>query len=110
MKIALQANWPDFVFEENYKLPTLQEVESHIIKNGHLENIPSAATVKEDGFFLGDMDARLLQKIEELTLYTIQQEKKITSQEIIIQQQEVQKLKTLADRLIKIEALLGLKK
>ena len=51
------------------------EVENHIQKNGHLKDIPSAKEVSQEGFFLGSMDAKLLQKIEELTLYTIAQEK-----------------------------------
>lgn len=80
VKVKLQSSgWPDFVFEEKYKLPTLSEVEAHINKKGHLQNIPSAAEVKENGVLLGDMNAKLLQKIEELTLYTIEQEKEIRS-------------------------------
>lgn len=68
--------WPDYVFENDYELPTLQEVEHHIAKKGHLENIPSAAAVAENGIQLGEMNAKLLQKIEELTLYMIEQNKK----------------------------------
>ena len=69
--------WSDFVFFKDYKLPTLKEVENHIKEKGHLKDIPSAKEVEKNGFFLGEMDAKLLQKIEELTLYTIEQEKKI---------------------------------
>jgi|SRR5690606_22259654 len=69
--------WSDFVFEENYELPTLQEVEKHIKEKGHLQDIPSAKEVEEKGILLGDMNAKLLQKIEELTLYTIEQQKQI---------------------------------
>ena len=72
--------WPDFVFEQDYDLPTLRQVEKHIEEKGHLKDIPSAKEVAENGIFLGEMDSRLLQKIEELTLYTIQQEKKIDKQ------------------------------
>ncbi len=68
--------WPDYVFENDYNLPTLQEVENHIAENGHLENIPCAAAVEENGIQLGEMNAKLLQKIEELTLYMIEQNKK----------------------------------
>ncbi|WP_281990432.1 tail fiber protein [Aquimarina aggregata] len=68
--------WPDYVFEENYKLPTLKEVESHIQEKGHLPNIPSAKKVEKEGIQLGEMNAKLLQKIEELTLYIIAQNKK----------------------------------
>lgn len=80
VKVAVYPNWSDFVFEKNYDLPTLQEVEKHIEEEGHLKNIPSADEVAKNGFFLGDMNAKLLQKIEELTLYTIEQEKKIQFQ------------------------------
>ncbi|CAM1345524.1 hypothetical protein [Tenacibaculum amylolyticum] len=81
VKVATYSNWADFVFKKNYELPTLTEVENHIKENGHLKDIPSADEVAENGFFLGEMDAKLLQKIEELTLYTIEQEKKIKSLE-----------------------------
>jgi hypothetical protein len=69
--------WPDFVFAKNYNLPTLQTVEKQIIDNGHLSNIPSAAEVEKEGLLLGDINKKLLQKVEELTLYLIQQNKEI---------------------------------
>ncbi|MFP2996907.1 hypothetical protein ABN763_13405 [Spongiivirga sp. MCCC 1A20706] len=71
------SGWSDFVFEKDYKLPTLTDVENHIQEKGHLQDIPSAKEVAENGIFLGEMDAKLLQKIEELMLYTIQQQKEI---------------------------------
>tara|TARA_B110000114_G_C15010306_1_gene364485 strand:- start:167 stop:1048 length:882 start_codon:yes stop_codon:yes gene_type:complete len=76
-EIKVETGWSDFVFENDYKLPTLQEVENHIKEKGHLKDIPSAKEVEKNGIFLGEMDSKLLQKIEELTLYTIAQEKKI---------------------------------
>ncbi|MEP1489106.1 MAG: hypothetical protein ABJK28_11820 [Algibacter sp.] len=76
-EIKVETGWSDFVFYNNYKLPTLQEVENQIKEKGHLKDIPSAKEVKENGIFLGEMNSKLLQKIEELTLYTIQQEKQI---------------------------------
>jgi len=66
-----------FVFYEDYDLPTLEDVEMHIKEKGHLKDIPDAKEVEENGILLGEMNAKLLQKIEELTLYTIEQEKKI---------------------------------
>jgi len=81
VKVQLQTAWPDYVFNKNYNLPTLQQVENHISEKGHLINIPSAAEVAENGIMLGEMNAKLLEKIEELTLYTIAQEKKIRNQE-----------------------------
>jgi len=73
------ANWPDHVFKKEYSLPTLEEVEKHITKNGHLEDIPSEQEVLKNGINLGEMDAKLLQKIEELTLYMIEMKKDITA-------------------------------
>lgn len=69
--------WSDFVFEADYKLMSLAEVEAYITQNGHLPGIPSASDVKQDGVDLVEMNALLLQKIEELTLYVIELEKKI---------------------------------
>lgn len=76
-EIKVETGWSDFVFEKNYDLPTLQEVENYIKEKGHLKDIPSAKDVEKNGIFLGEMDSKLLQKIEELTLYTIQQQKEI---------------------------------
>jgi len=56
-------------------LPTLEEVEKHIIEKGHLKGIPSAGDVAQNGIELGEMNKLLLQKIEELTLYLIEQNK-----------------------------------
>ncbi|MEP5338781.1 MAG: hypothetical protein ABJL44_19145 [Algibacter sp.] len=89
--------WSDFVFDKSYNLPSLKQVENHIKENGHLKDIPSAEDVAENGILLGDMDAKLLQKIEELTLYTIQQEKKIETQEKTNQE--------LKKRLLRLEQL-----
>ena len=61
----------DFVFEEDYALPTLSQVESFINQNGHLPDIPPATEMQENGIELGDMNMKLLQKIEELTLYVL---------------------------------------
>jgi len=67
--------WSDFVFKKEYNLPTLAEVENHIKAKGHLENIPSEEEVLKNGINLGEMNAKLLQKIEELTLYLIEMKK-----------------------------------
>ena len=71
------ANWPDYVFAEDYQLPSLQETERHIKDKGHLPGIPSAKEVDANGINLGEMNAKLLQKIEELTLYIIDLEKRV---------------------------------
>ncbi len=69
--------WSDFVFKPDYKLKTLEEVENFIKENKHLPDVPNEATIIEDGINVAEMNAILLQKIEELTLYTIAQEKQI---------------------------------
>jgi hypothetical protein len=68
--------WPDFVFEENYNLKSIAELENFIKTYKHLPDVPSETAVKENGVNLGNMDSILLQKIEELTLYVIELEKK----------------------------------
>lgn len=73
--------WADFVFDKNYKLPTLQTVEQHIKDKGHSPDIPSEKEVLENGINLGDMQTKLIQKIEELTLYVIDQDKRIKALE-----------------------------
>ncbi|MBQ4821403.1 tail fiber protein [Aquimarina sp. MMG016] len=68
---------PDYVFLENYNLKTLQEVRDYIKREGHLPNIPSAKEMEQKGLNLKIMNLKLLEKIEELTLYTLDQEDKI---------------------------------
>ncbi len=78
VKVKLKSTWPDYVFTPSYNLQSLSEVETFINENGHLPNIPSAAEVEENnGIELGEMNAKLLEKIEELTLHTINQQKTI---------------------------------
>ena len=71
------SGWSDFVFDKNYDLPKLSDVEKHINDKQHLPGIPSEKEVLENGISVGEMQAKLLQKIEELTLYVIEQDKKI---------------------------------
>ena len=87
VEVVVNANAPDYVFETYYKgnsdlkpsytMPTLEEVEAYTKANNHLPEVPSAEAFKKDGLELKDMSMLLLQKIEELTLYTIEQEKRI---------------------------------
>ena len=74
LKIAVKtsADWADYVFAKDYQLKTLEEVETYINENNHLPDVPSAEEVVESGIDVAQMDALLLQKIEELTLYVIQ--------------------------------------
>jgi len=67
--------WPDYVFEKNYKALSLTELEKFVQQNYHLPNMPAAKEVKENGIELGVMNAKLLEKIEELTLYMIELKK-----------------------------------
>lgn len=73
--LADASNWADFVFEPDYPLASLPEVETHIREKGHLPGIPSAAEVREQGVDLMAMQVKLLQKVEELTLHLIRMEK-----------------------------------
>ncbi|MGY3214782.1 hypothetical protein [Mucilaginibacter sp. HD30] len=81
MKVKLQANWPDFVFRKEYELPTLTEVKTYIDKNQHLPDMPSAEEVHQNGLDLGEMNRLLLKKVEELTLYLMEEHNKNADQE-----------------------------
>lgn len=104
----LGAVTPDYVFEKyfngksslnpDYKMPTLKEVEAFIELNNHLPNVPSSQDIQENGLHLKEMNLKLLEKIEELTLYTIEQQKEIDTQKY--------KNDSLKRRLEKIEAFL----
>ena len=73
-----QSTWADYVFDPQYKLMPLNEVEDFIAKNGHLPEIPSAVEIEKDGLKLSRVMKLQMQKIEELTLYLIEQKKKTT--------------------------------
>ncbi|OEK01978.1 hypothetical protein BFP97_10810 [Roseivirga sp. 4D4] len=80
MKVKVSVNpgnWPDYVFASSYELRALSEVEDFVKKNGHLPEVPSAEKVEKEGLDLGNMDATLLKKVEELTLYMIDMKKEI---------------------------------
>lgn len=93
--LASANGWADYVFKKDYKLNSLEEVEKHIQEKGHLPNIPSADEVVKNGINLGEMDAKLLEKIEELTLYSIEQNKQIKSQS-----EEIKELKKLVQQFL----------
>lgn len=79
LKVAVETtgNWSDYVFEKNYKMLSLTEVEAYVNKHKHLPGVPSAEEVVAKGIDVATMDAKLLEKIEELTLYVIKLEKEI---------------------------------
>lgn len=80
-EILVEANpWPDYVFADGYKLKSLDEVESYIQENKHLPNIPSQKKVETQGLELGEMQTLQMEKIEELTLYLIEQNKLLKAQ------------------------------
>ena len=83
VKVQLSADWADYVFDENYKLLPLVEVEAFIEANNHLPNIPSADQLEQTGLDLSAMNILMMQKIEELTLYVIELDK----QNKLLQQQ-----------------------
>lgn len=78
IRVELQSSWPDYVFTDDYKLLSIKEMEQHIIKHNHLPGIPSADEIeKTGGIDVGSMQIKMMEKIEELSLYIIQLEKKI---------------------------------
>ncbi len=82
--LQIEANsdaWPDYVFSQSYNLPRLTEVEKYVAENKHLEGVPSAEEVQKNGHSVAQMDAILLKKVEELTLYIIQQQKQLEAQQ-----------------------------
>jgi len=77
VRVQNSLDWPDYVFADHYPLRSIQEVEAFIQNNKHLPEVPSAKNVEVEGIMLGEMQATLLKKIEELTLYLISQQKEI---------------------------------
>jgi hypothetical protein len=76
-EVVVETGWADYVFDEKYVLPPLSEVEKFIKQNKHLPNIPTAAEIEKNGLFLGDTQKKMIEKIEELTLYVIDLKKEI---------------------------------
>lgn len=94
-EVKVYTDWADYVFDKDYLLPSLQEVEQFIKENGHLENVPSAEEIERNGLELGDMSKIQQEKIEELTLYIIQQNKNMEKL-----QKEVEDLKLILKDLV----------
>lgn len=86
-EVKVYTTWADYVFNKNYNLKPLNEVESFIDSNGHLPNVPSGNEIEKDGLKLGEMAKIQQEKIEELTLYLIQQNKEI--QELKVQMKKM---------------------
>ena len=79
-EVIVELFTPDYVFRDGFALKSLEEVEEFIEANDHLPGVPSETDIDNHGASLGDMQAVLLQKIEELTLYTIEQQKELARQ------------------------------
>jgi hypothetical protein len=77
LKVELYGNWPDYVFHDDYKLTPLDELKTFIQTNNHLPNIPKAEEVAKEGIEVGEMNRKLLEKVEELTLYVIRLQEQI---------------------------------
>jgi len=101
--VKLQGNWPDYVFTKTYKLPALKEIEEYIQKNMHLPNIPSAKEIESKGQNLGEINSRLLQTVEELTLHLIQKDKQLNDQEgrLKIQEQKTKQLDKMLNAILR---------
>jgi hypothetical protein len=77
VRVQLKTAWPDYVFEKNYKKLSLSELEKFVNENKHLPNIPSAAEVEKEGQHIGEIQRKVLEKIEELSLYIIELKKEM---------------------------------
>ena len=101
-EVVVNTTGADFVFDNNYKLLPLAEVERFIQKNKHLPEIANAKTMQTEGVGVSELQTKLLQKVEELTLYLIQKDKELSK--------EKEKNKLLDERVTKLEELIKLKK
>lgn len=91
IKVLSTTPFPDYVFKPDYPLPSIRDVETYINQHQHLPGVPSAAEVEKDGGFeLGEMDRKLLEKVEELTLYIIQLNKKIEQMDELLRKAGLQ--------------------
>lgn len=77
LRVNLVANWPDYVFSDGYNLMPLAELDKFVRKNGHLPNVPDASTIETSGLDVGEMQRMMMEKIEELSLYILDQQKQI---------------------------------
>jgi len=94
-EIVVNTTGADFVFEKDYKLRSLKDVEAFVKQKKHLPEVPSAKAMQENGLGVSEMQTKLLQKVEELTLYLIEKDKEIKTQQLL--------LNNYAKRLIRLE-------
>jgi hypothetical protein len=76
-EVIVETGWADYVFQDDYKLKPLSEVEAFIKENKHLPSVPSAAKIQDKGAHVAELITKMMEKIEELTLYSIEQKKEI---------------------------------
>ena len=107
-EVRVNTTWADYVFDNDYDLKSLEELEAYIKQNGHLPNVPSAAEVEAEGIEVGEITKIQQEKIEELTLYIIAQEKKLKAQEDALKIRD-SKVKNLEERLKSLEDLINKK-
>jgi hypothetical protein len=88
VRVKTAGTWPDYVFKKGYALPDLQQLQRYIAEHKHLPGIVSEGEVAKDGFDLGDHQAALLKKVEELTLYLIDENRRLTEQNDRLRQQQ----------------------
>jgi len=100
-KVVVNTTGADFVFEPGYNLPKLSEVKNYIDQNHHLPEIPSALEMQKDGMDVGELNKKLLQKVEELTLYLIVKDKQLNQQQVENTQQN-KRIAALEDALSKL--------
>ncbi len=105
-EIVVNTTGADFVFKKNYRLSKLEEIEVYVKKNHHLANIPTADAMNENGMAVGELNTKLLQKVEELTLYLIEQNKQLTNQQKSNQEQK-KKLEQQETRIAALEKTLS---
>jgi hypothetical protein len=84
LKVQLSGNWPDYVFHKNYQLKSFDELRQYIAENNHLPNIPAAAELEKNGMEVGDMQKKMMEKIEELTLYVLKLEEQVREMKKIV--------------------------
>ncbi|HEV2481011.1 MAG TPA: Ig-like domain-containing protein [Puia sp.] len=99
IKVTSAANWPDYVFKRDYRLPGLPELEQYIASHRHLPELASAETVSKEGQDMGENQAALLKKVEELTLYVIELDKEVKT--LTEQNEQLKKRKLAASAAVK---------
>jgi len=103
VKVDLSVPGPDYVFDTDYKLTGLSELKAYVAKNHHLPEIPSAKQMAKDGLNLGDMNTKLLKKVEELTLYLIEKDNQDKKKNTLLssQQEQINQLKEQLNQITK---------